>query len=125
MAALLGMDHSTYVFYERPSRFKKARLPIDMTRRIAGVLADRGVPSEEVMALAGVGDDDGVELGLTPSQEKWLDLHDALAPVQRHLIQQLAEQLLGRGPADVLNQPQEDFRARASQHRGQEGARDA
>lgn len=53
MAAALDMPFGTYSNYESV-RYKKATLPLDLTRRIAGVLAQHGVDAAEVMLLAGL-----------------------------------------------------------------------
>ena len=54
LAAALGMPDSTYAAYEDPKKFKKPILPLDLAKRIADALADRGVPRSDVMLLAGV-----------------------------------------------------------------------
>ena len=99
MAALLEMDPSTYVFYERPDRFKKDRLPIDLARKIAAILEDRGVSAHEVMALAGVGGEEAP--ALSAGEEQLLDRFRHLDPDQRRLLLALAEQMERRsgGPA--------------------------
>lgn len=56
MADELGIGHSRYQYFEDPNRYKKAALPLDLTRAIAAVLALRGVDPTEVMALAGLTD---------------------------------------------------------------------
>ncbi|MCI4588591.1 XRE family transcriptional regulator [Sphingobium sp. BYY-5] len=56
MAAALDLPLGTYAFYEAPAKFKKAALPLDLTRNIAAVLARHGVDSAEVMKLAGLKD---------------------------------------------------------------------
>lgn len=50
----LGMGHTTYARYENPNTYKKPYLPIELTRKIAAVLADHGVDPTEVMKLAGL-----------------------------------------------------------------------
>lgn len=54
MADELGISHTRYVYFEDPKRFKKAALPIDLTRQIAVVLQKYGVDPAEVMKLAGL-----------------------------------------------------------------------
>jgi SOS-response transcriptional repressor LexA len=54
MADALDLPHSTYAAYEDEKKFKKPILPFDLTKRIAAVLADRGVSWGEVMRLAGL-----------------------------------------------------------------------
>ena len=54
IAEALGMPFGTYSSYETPSRYKKSALPLDLTRRIAAVLAKHNVDPAEVMKLAGL-----------------------------------------------------------------------
>lgn len=54
MADALGMAHSSYASYEDPKKFKKPILPFDLAKRIANVLAEKGVDYDEVMELAGL-----------------------------------------------------------------------
>ncbi|MCW2419701.1 helix-turn-helix domain-containing protein [Sphingobium sp. B8D3C] len=54
IAEALGMPFGTYSSYETPSRYKKGELPLDLTRRIAAVLARHNVDPAEVMKLAGL-----------------------------------------------------------------------
>lgn len=56
MADQLGMGHSRYQYFEDPNRYKKAALPIDLTRSVAEVLGRYGVDAAEVMTLAGLTD---------------------------------------------------------------------
>lgn len=51
----LGIPFGTYSNYESP-RYKKRSLPLDLTRRIAGILARHKVDPAEVMKLAGLED---------------------------------------------------------------------
>lgn len=53
MAAALDLPLGTYSNYES-SRYKKATIPLDLTRRIAAILARHGVDPSEVMKLAGL-----------------------------------------------------------------------
>lgn len=55
MAAALDMPLGTYSNYES-ARFKKSTLPLDLTRKIASVLAGHKVDPAEVMKLAGLSD---------------------------------------------------------------------
>jgi len=55
MAAALELPLGTYSAYES-SRYKKPTLPLELTRKIASVLADYGVDPAEVMQLAGLSD---------------------------------------------------------------------
>lgn len=54
MADALGIPLSSYARYESDRGFKRPFLPIDFVRRIAPILAERGVEPSEIMALAGV-----------------------------------------------------------------------
>lgn len=54
MADALGIPFGTYSSYETPARYKKPFLPMDLTRKVASVLSDRGVDPAEVMKLAGL-----------------------------------------------------------------------
>lgn len=54
MAAELDLPLGTYSFYESPTKFKKAALPLDLARKIASVLAKHGVDPSEAMKLAGL-----------------------------------------------------------------------
>jgi hypothetical protein len=45
-----------YAYFEDPKRFKR-ELPIDLTRKIAAVLSQRGVDPAEVMKLAGLNEE--------------------------------------------------------------------
>jgi hypothetical protein len=54
MADELGIGHSRYAYFEDPKRFKKRELPLDLTRKIAAVLSQRGVDPAEVKNLAGL-----------------------------------------------------------------------
>jgi hypothetical protein len=52
------MGHTTYARYENPNTYKKPYLPIDLTRKIAAVLAEHRVDPAEVMKLAGLTGDE-------------------------------------------------------------------
>lgn len=54
MAEELGLPFGTYSAYEAASRYKKTTLPLDFARRVAAVLAERGVDPAEVMKIAGL-----------------------------------------------------------------------
>jgi hypothetical protein len=54
MADEVGIGFPRYSYFEDPKRYKKRELPIDVTRQIAAVLAQRGVDPAEVMLLAGL-----------------------------------------------------------------------
>lgn len=54
MAEALEMPLGTYSFYESPTKYKKAALPLDLTRRIAALLSRHGIDPADVMKLAGL-----------------------------------------------------------------------
>lgn len=54
LAAELELPLGTYSFYETPTKFKKAALPLELTRKIAAVLSRHSVDPAEVMKLAGL-----------------------------------------------------------------------
>lgn len=56
MADMLGMPLGTYARYESAYDYKKSHLPLDLVRKIAAVLGDRGIDPVEVMKLAGLED---------------------------------------------------------------------
>lgn len=58
MAEALDMPLGSYARYESAYDYKKPYLPIDLTRKIASVLADHGVDTAEVMKLAGLNEDE-------------------------------------------------------------------
>lgn len=55
MAVELDLPLGTYSNYES-SRYKKSALPLELTRKIAGVLSQHNVDPAEVMKLAGLSD---------------------------------------------------------------------
>lgn len=54
LAEHLGVAPSSYAFYEDPKKFKKAYLPVDFAKAVAGPLAANGVAAADVLALAGI-----------------------------------------------------------------------
>lgn len=54
IAAELDIPLGTYSFYETASKYKKPTLPLELTRRIAAILARHNVDPAEVMKLAGL-----------------------------------------------------------------------
>lgn len=54
MAEALDMPLGSYARYESTYDYKKSFLPIDLTRKIAGVLGKHGIDPAEVMKLAGL-----------------------------------------------------------------------
>ncbi len=57
LAAALDMPLGSYTFYET-DRYKKPTLPLDLTRKIAAVMAQHGIDPAEVMKLAGLSDNE-------------------------------------------------------------------
>ncbi len=74
MAEALGVPFSSYRHYEDPAAFKRRHLPLELTREIAKVLGERGVPEAEVLALGGVDARGGVPI----SAEDMADQLDAV-----------------------------------------------
>lgn len=99
MADKLGMPLSSYSRYETAAKFKKPYLPLKLARDIATILADHGVASEEVMALAGVAQDEMPAPSLSAGEEHLLDSFRQLTPTQRRLLQQMADQMKPSQPA--------------------------
>ena len=58
MADALGMPTSSYNYFEDPNRFKRRALPLDFARKVAAVLGGRGVDPADVMALAGLNNEE-------------------------------------------------------------------
>lgn len=47
---------SSYQRYESPDLFKDEHLPLEIVRKLAPLFAERGIPKEETLALAGLPD---------------------------------------------------------------------
>ena len=101
LAALVGMEASRYAYFEDPNRFKKLRLDIDLARTLAAVLADHGVDSADVMALAGVSTDEAPPPELSVSEERLLDDFREMDAHQRELFLQLAHQMRASRPGEA------------------------
>lgn len=56
IAEALEIPYASYAFYERDNAYKKPYLPLELTRKIAAVLANHGIDPAEVMKLAGLND---------------------------------------------------------------------
>lgn len=117
IATALGVDHSSYAFYENPKRFKKPHLPLDLARRIATILKDHGVAEDDVMALAGIGELEAPDLSV--SEETLLDTYRSLDPEQRKLLLQLADAMAVAHTApppntDTLHVPRPAYREPAT-----------
>ena len=86
LAFEVGMEKGRYEHYE--TRFKKPYLPADLASDLANVLATRGIPREDVMALAGPREDnpsiDDLQLGLRYSR---------LSPKRQRMMRELLEEL--------------------------------
>lgn len=90
------MPFGTYSFYESVSTFKKPFLPLDFTRKVAGVLERYGVDPVEVMKLAGLSDNEAepearaIEAAKPPMQFVTLSVafpsEDALADMFSSLL---------------------------------------
>jgi SOS-response transcriptional repressor LexA len=76
MAELLDIPPSTYAFYESP-KFKKPIIPFDLAKRIAKHLGERGVPTGEVMELAGLKSVDGASA--TADRTEYLEVQGSVA----------------------------------------------
>lgn len=70
MAEELEIPYASYNFYEREQAYKKPFLPIDLTRKIAAVLAEHGVDPADVMKLAGLTDTEAEPEGREIEAEK-------------------------------------------------------
>lgn len=81
MAELLDMPSSSYAAYESELKFKKPIIPLELAKRIADVLEQRGVQRSEVLALAGVtGDLAGfMAAPVKPAVDTWLLVTGAVA----------------------------------------------
>jgi transcriptional regulator with XRE-family HTH domain len=90
IAELLGMSPPTYHRYESEKGFKQRYLPMDLARKIARVLADRGVNPDDVLRLAGIQEGEGTPATLTVGEEKLLDCFRELDADRRELLLQVA-----------------------------------
>lgn len=66
-AEALGMPTTTYQAYEDRAKFKKTILPLDLARKIAGLFHEHGVDKSEVLALAGLGEEEADSLQIMPA----------------------------------------------------------
>lgn len=102
MAAALDLPLGTYSNYES-ARYKKPTLPLDLTRRIAGVLAQHNVDPADVMKLAGLHDaetePEAREIEAARPQVHFISLPVAL-PSEAALAD-MFESLLALVPADA------------------------
>ena len=55
-AEALGIPASSYAFYEDPNGFKKAFLPVPLTKQLVQIFGSKGVDRREILALAGFDD---------------------------------------------------------------------
>lgn len=58
VAERLDIPASSYAFYESPAQYKKAHLPMDLARKLAGIFAGHGIDAAEVMKLAGLDEEE-------------------------------------------------------------------
>lgn len=103
MADALGIPHASYNFYEREQAYKKPYLPMDFARKVAAILAERGIDPADVMKLTGLTDDEAepearVIEGARP-QVHFINLPVAL-PSEAALAD-MFESLLALVPADA------------------------
>lgn len=90
MADQLGMSAPTYHRYESEKGFKQRYLPMDLARRIARILADRGINPDDVLALAGIQPGEGSGPNLSVGEERLLDLFRVLGADRRQLLLDVA-----------------------------------
>lgn len=64
VADALERPHSTYASYE--DKYKKSFLPMDLVRPLVKIFGKRGIPASEVLALAGIGDEEFAPLEEEP-----------------------------------------------------------
>ncbi|MBJ7376418.1 helix-turn-helix transcriptional regulator [Sphingobium sp.] len=99
----LQIPHASYQFYERDDGYKKPFLPIEFARRLAGILASRGVDPSDVMALAGLKDaeaePDVREIEAARSQVYFASLPVALP--SENALADMFESLLALIPAEA------------------------
>lgn len=101
MAFEIGMEKGKYEHYE--ARYKKPYLPADLASSIARVLAARGVPREDVMALSGPVED------VPPADELRLSArYSELSPRRQRMLRELLEELEAAEQAAL--RPQEEER---------------
>jgi len=94
MAEALELSKGKYEHYE--TRFKKPYLPADLAEKIANALAAKGIPTEDVMALAGPTAPD------VPADTLNLaGRYSQLSPVRQRALRDLLEALEA---AEVLGQ---------------------
>lgn len=66
-AEALGMPATTYQAYEDRAKFKKPMLPLDLARRIAAVFQESGLDKADVLALAGLDEDEASSVQIMPA----------------------------------------------------------
>lgn len=81
VAAALGMPPSTYAAYEDDKKYKKPVLPFTLAKQLAPIFAERGVPEQEVLQLAGV---TGELASITPpasgaDDDEWVEVNGSVA----------------------------------------------
>lgn len=81
LAEELGVSESTYAAYEDPKKFKKPVIPMQLAKRLAPIFEARGVPNEDVFALAGVTRELSIsmESSATPYGSDWLRVCGSVA----------------------------------------------
>ena len=80
LADFLEMPHSTYATYESALKFKKPILPLDLTKRLAAIFSERGIPEQETMELAGItGKFSSFSTTVDAEDNNWLEVEGAVA----------------------------------------------
>lgn len=74
VAGAIGIPSSSYNFYEDTKRFKKRFLPLEFARQIAPVFAAYGISVSEVLALAGIEEEQGETVAGRASLEPTVQL---------------------------------------------------
>ena len=79
MAEALGVESSSYAYYEDAKKFKKPILPFDLAKKISVILGERGVDPSKVMQLAGLTSSSGQDRGPLHSAEEELEVSGTVA----------------------------------------------
>ncbi|EQA97307.1 hypothetical protein L286_23570 [Sphingobium sp. HDIP04] len=79
MAELLGVEPSSYAYYEDPKKFKKPILPFDLAKKIAAILGERGVDTAKVMQLAGLSSSASPAIKAAPTDLEELEVVGTVA----------------------------------------------
>lgn len=80
VATAIGVPPSSYAAYEDEKKFKKPILPMDLAKKLVPVFAERGVPANETMLLAGVTGELQTSLAnLNQEEDEWVTVTGAVA----------------------------------------------